>query len=366
MNVFAHPMPEVYGDCADIRAITHDRTQSQKWISTTSTLFNPNDGLTYVGLTHLGGDLLWAYDPATGKSRSCGYLEIRGENEVKIHRSLELGPDGRIYGATAGLTDVKARLTSPGGQIWAYDPRTGVFESFGIPVPNDYVQHVTFDWKRRMAYGCTYPVPWFFAYDLEARETVFSAFTGALPHRSAVDRNGRVWSGYTNTADISGENFLFFYDPDANALTWTDLHIPKCGQADKMQVDDMVALADGFVYVASVDGVLARLDPDAHEIEWLGKPARGMRMCGIGEGPDGLVYCLTGAFYGMPKEDRPTRVFAFDRSTKQFRELGQIFDPEFGDGCAVVHHLSIAPDGTLWVGETDNDQRSGCLWECRP
>jgi hypothetical protein len=217
-----------------------------------------------------------------------------------------------------------------------------------------------------MAYGCTYPVPWFFAFDLKARETVFSAFIGALPHRSAVDGRGRVWSGYTIGADGTGDNYIFSYDPGDDSITWHDLQLPKCGQVDKRQIDDAITLSDGLIYFSSVDGVLARLNPEKAEIEWLGKPARGMRLCGIAEGPDKLIYLLTGAFYGMPGDDAPTRVFTFDRTKKQFHELGTIYDPECNEGCVVVHHLSIGSDGTLWVGETDNPDRSACLWECRP
>ena len=67
----------------------------------------------------------------------------------------------------------------------------------------------------------------------------------------------------------------------------------------------------------------------------------------------------------MSEDDAPTRIFTYDRRTNQFTGLGRIYDPDFGDANAVVHSLSIGDDGTLWVGETDNPKRSGCLWECR-
>jgi outer membrane protein assembly factor BamB len=370
MKAHAHPLPEVYehrhGKLADIRAITHDRNRAQEWISTTTTLYNPNDGLVYVGLTHREGDLLYAYDPKTGKATCCNYESIRVKNEVKIHRSLILGPDGRIYGATAGLIDVRIRDESPGGQIWAYNPKAKRYEVYGIPVPHDYIQHVVFDFDRQMAYGCTYPVPWFFAFDMKAKRSKLVSFIGCLPHRSVIDDRGRVWSGWGMSADYSSaDNFLICYDPDTNAIAWLDMQLPGVGQKDGKQIDDAINLGDGYLYFGTVNGGFSRLNPDTREIEWIGKPAQGMRLCGIGEGPDGLIYVLTGAFYGQKGEDRKTRVFSFDRKKKQFSELGAIYDPEFGDGCAVVHHLSIGEDGTLWVGETDNDQRSGCLWECR-
>ena len=370
MKVYAHPLPEVYerkhGKLDDIRTITRDRNRHEEWISTTTTLYNPNDGLVYVGLTHLGGDLLYTYDPETGKATCCNYESIRVKNEVKIHRSLILGPDGRVYGATAGLINVRIRDESPGGQIWAYDPKRKRYEVYGIPVPHDYVQHVVFDFERQMAYGCTYPVPWFFAFDMKEKRSKLVSYIGCYPHRSVIDDQGRVWSGWSLSADLSsGDTNVMYYDPETNGITWLDMQLPGVGQKDHKQIDDCINLGDGYLYFGTTNGGFSRLDPEAQQVEWLGKPAPGMRLCGIGEGPDGLVYVLTGAFYGQVGDDRKTSAFSFDRETKHFTPLGVIYDPDFGDGCAVVHFLSIDGDGTLWVGETDNDQRSGCLWECR-
>jgi len=370
MKVYAHPLPEVFerthGKLDDIRTITHDRNRSNEWISTTTTLFNPHNGLVYAGLTHQGGDVLYAYDPKTGKATCCDYLSIRIKNEVKIHRSLLLGPDKRVYGATAGLINLRIRDESPGGQVWAYDPKTKQYEVYGVPAPHDYIQHVVFDWERQMAYGCTYPVPWFFALDMKTRTTKKCSYIGCYPHRSVIDDRGRVWSGYSLSADIStGECFMMSYDPETNEITWHEVSLPAVGTKDNKQIDDAINLGDGYVYFSSTEGGFSRLNPEKVEFEWLGKPWRGMRLCGIGEGPDGLIYLLTGAFYGMKGDDAHTHVFTYDRKTKHFTDLGRIYDPEFNDGCAVVHHLSIGSDGTLWVGETDNDKRSGYLWECR-
>jgi len=372
MKVTAHPLPEVFArkhgrlDAAGLRAITHDASRHEEWISTTTTLWNPGDRLVYVGLTQRDGDILYAFDPKTGRATCLDYLSVRVAEEVKVHRSLQSAPDGRIFGASAGLITIRTREEAPGGQIWSYDPRTRRYEVYGIPAPHDYVQHVAVDVKRQMAYGCTYPVPWFFAFDLKARTTRRRAFIGCYPHRSAIDDRGRVWSGWSPSADTtSGEDFLLSYDPDADRLTYHDLQLPGVGQNDRKQIDDMINLGDGYMYISSVNGGLSRLDPEKGKVEWLGKPARGMRLCGIAEGPDGLVYLLTGAFYGMKGDDAATHAWTLDRRTGRFADLGPIFDPDFGDGCAVVHHLSIGADGTLWVGETDNPNRSGCLWECR-
>jgi streptogramin lyase len=368
MKSTAHPIPEAFerklGKIDDIKAVMYDSTQS--WISTTTTLYNPNDGLVYLGLTQMDGDILYAFDPATGKSECLNYMSVRGEHEVKVHRSLQIGPDGRVYSGSAGLINLRIRDTSPGGQVWAYDPKTKQYEMFGIPSPHDYIQHTTYDFERQIVYGCTYPVPFFFAFDLKTRTSKLVSYNGAYPHKSAIDDSGKVWTGYSMSADIAqGENLLMSYDPDTNEITWHEHGLPvTCAYGDNKQIDDIINLGDGYIYAASVNGGFSRIDPKTAEVEWLGKPARGMRLCGIDEGPDGRIYLATGAFYGMTKQDSPTHIFAYDRDTRQFEDLGVIDDPDFGDSCAVVHSLSIGDDGTMWVGETDNGTRSGCLWEC--
>ena len=370
MKVTAHPLAEVYigklSKANDLRSITHSKDHSNDWISTTTTLYNPNDGLVYLGLTQMDGDIFYSFDPETHVAKCLNYLSVRVAEEVKIHRSLAVGPDGRLYSGSAGLISIPTRNDAPGGQIWAYDPKTGEYEVFGIPAPHDYVQHVVFDFERQMAYGCTYPVPFFFAFDMKARETKLLTFIGCYPHRSAVAPNGTVWTGYSMSADAgSGDNMLMSYDPDTNKATFHKHSLPQVGQQDMKQIDDAETLSDGLIYFGTVDGGFSRLDPETGEVEWLGKPARGMRLCGIVEGTDGLIYIATGAYYAMKGDDAHTHIFSYDRKTKHFEDLGRIYDPVFGDGCVVVHSLTQSDDGTLWVGETDNNYRSGCLWECR-
>ena len=369
MISIAHPLPEVYerkhGKINDLRSITHNPKRGEDWIATTTTLFNPNDGLIYAGLTSRDGDILYSYDRSTGKATCCDYLSVRVEGEIKVHRSLELGPDGKLYSGSAGLVDRKTRDAHPGGQLWSYDPATGEYDVFGIPVPHDYVQHITVDFVRQVMYGGTYPTPWFFAFDLKTRTTKKCSYSGALPHRSVVADDGKVWSGYSMSMDLAnGDNMLMTYDPDTNDITYHDFGLPMVGTSDPRQIDDMVNLGDGYIYASTVSGGFSRINPKTCDIEWYGKPSRGMRLAGIDEAPDGRLFITTGAFYGMHKDDAPCHVFAVDRDTKQFYDYGIIEDPDFGDGCQVVHHLSIDDEGTLWVGETDTHNRSGCLWEC--
>lgn len=368
MKVKAHPLPEVFGRTQgdDLTDITLDPKRHNDWISTTTVLYNPKDGFVYLGLTKLDGDVFYRFDPETQRAECLDYLSERVEHEVKIHRSLEIAPDGRMFGACAGLATVRERDTAPGGQLWSWDPERMTYDVYGTPSPGDYIQHITADFERKLIYGCTYPVPWFFVYDLKARKTIRRTFIGALPHKTAVDDSGKAWTSYSPTADTgTGEDYFLCYDPEKNEIEWTDLQLPAVGRKDDKQLDDIVNLGDGFLYMGSVSGGFSRLDPVNRTVEWLGKPARGMRLCGIDEGPDGNVYLTTGAYYGMSGDDATCRAHAFDRESGELTDLGPIIDPDMGFSCAAVHALSVDEEGTLWVGETDSDKHSGCLWECR-
>jgi hypothetical protein len=368
MEVIAHQIPESYGRKKgdDLSDIVLDSAKHEQWLSTTTVLYNPNDGYVYLGLTKINGDVFYRFDRETGESECLDYLSVRADREVKIHRSLDIAPDGRIFGACAGLITIKERETAPGGQLWSWNPKTKEYDVYGTPSPGDYVQHITVDHERNLAYGCTYPVPWFFVYDLKARKTIRHTFIGGYPHKTAIDDNGVAWSGYNPTGDPNtGEGYIFCYNPDTDKMVWTDLQLPAVGRSDDKQIDDMVNLGDGYIYIGSVSGALSRLDPIKREVEWLGKPSRGMRLCGIDDGPDGRIYATSGAYYGMATADSMCQAHAFDRETMQFTTLGDIYDSNVGFGCAALHSLSVDDNGTLWVGETDSDKHSGCLWECR-
>jgi hypothetical protein len=370
MQVISHPIRESFekkhGKIDDLRSFTHGSAHSGDWISVTTTLFNSNDGLVYLGLTDMSGDIFYAMDPATGKSECLDYLSIRAKNEVKIHRSLQIAPDGKLCAGSAGLIDVRTRDESPGGQIWIYDPETRKYRVLGIPAEHDYVQHVTYDFERQLVYGATYPVPFFFVYDMTCRVTRRKTYIGAYPHRTVIADDGTVWTGYGMSADIAnGLNMMMSYNPGTDEITWHEWSLPAVGQAgDNCQLDDAVNLGDGYLYFATVNGGFSRMDQKSGELEWLGKPARGMRICGIDEGSDGLIYLATGANYGLKGDDGLCGVWSFDRKTGHFANHGVLRDQN-GDECASVHSLTIGDDGRIWIGETDNGKRSGFLWECR-
>ena len=85
----------------------------------------------------------------------------------------------------------------------------------------------------------------------------------------------------------------------------------------------------------------------------------GGRLEGMDFGRDGLLYMGGGSMYC-------TRISVYDRESGKVTDLGPIYDPERDETCIIVHALAVTDDGTLYIGETDNPERSGFLWECKP
>ena len=160
----------------------------------TTVRYHP-DGHVYCGTTAFDNDILYRFDRKARALECLNYDDVAERYEVKVHRSLEIDTDGKMFGGTAGLHDVPERENAPGGSLFVFDPKTDEIEKIGIPVEREYIQNIVFDPGRRKICGCTYPVPYFFCFDVETRETVCKHYTGSMPHRLAIDDAGLVW-GY--------------------------------------------------------------------------------------------------------------------------------------------------------------------------
>jgi outer membrane protein assembly factor BamB len=128
--------------------------------------------------------------------------------------------------------------------------------------------------------------------------------------------------------------------------------------ADIGTLDSMLNGGDGYLYIGTSAGALCRLDPKTAEVAYLGKPDPALRMPGLILGNNGLLYCGTGG-------EGDTKLFAYDRESAKFIELGRVYDPGINDSSFILHHITEAADRTIYTGETDNPRRSGYLWECK-
>lgn len=325
----------------------------QGYFAFTSLLYRPQDGLLYCGNTNFGNDLLRTFCLETHKFTSLHYQDFGEKFEIKIHRALELGADGKIYGATSCLHEADKRREGPGGKIFSYDPVTRKYECLCVPVQHDYIQTISLDNDRQMIYGFTYPVFEFFAFSLRNREVVYHQFMDSISHISAIDDDGGYWGTWSYL------HKLFRYDPYENKVKFFDHGFPEKG-GNRMYrnagpIDGMINGKDAYLYVATDLGSLYRLNPKTAEVSFLGKPFSSQRLPGLALGNDGLIYMSGG-------DDDNCKIASYDRKAGRFDILGSITGDE-GTKCFRTHDIEIVGN-SIFVGETDNPKRTDYLWEC--
>ncbi len=142
---------------------------------TWDTKLNPADGVLYYAPSDASGrgshTRLVAYDYATDTAKICFKAEEvalpspRQFPITKLHESLTLLPDGRIF-ATTHSTDRSPSQPEwmpfahhthiwegwPGSTMVCYDPRTGRTENWGIPAPRESIYGATYDAKHNAIY----------------------------------------------------------------------------------------------------------------------------------------------------------------------------------------------------------------------
>ena len=90
---------------------------------------------------------------------------------------------------------------------------------------------------------------------------------------------------------------------------------------------------------------------------YLGKPSPSRRLPGLIVWKDSLLLGCSG-------DEEGGNVFAYDRQTNAFHQLGPIVDSDTGLKLYRVHDIRLMNDNQAYVAETDVPKRSGHLWEC--
>ena len=354
---------------------TFDQAQANapinQFVSFVSLLYHPVTRQVYCGLTNWKNDLLYAFDPKSKQFEDLKFRGIADRFDVKIHRSLEIDEDGTIVGAVAGLHMYADHPEAAGGKLFSFDPVSKQYDVLGIPVPYDYIQSIALDRKRRIIYGNGYPLNTQFGFDMKTRTPFPMKWIGG--HKLRCDNEGCLWGqssemmrwpGINDEADhIATAMFkvqtsspkLYKYTPDQGYTVFDSYLYPIGGQ--NPAIANLIDGNDGFMYVGGSNGALYRVDKETGACEFLAMASPGGRLEGIAIGPDGRLYLGGGSFYC-------TRVAVYDRQSGKLTDLGTIYDKERDETCIIVHALCITEEGVIYIGETDNFERSGFLWEC--
>ena len=344
-------------------AITQDQAvmaaEQKRWdIHFTGVAYDRRYPVIWCGFTSFVGDLLWTFDPETKPFESKGFEPLREPEEVKIHRGLQVGPDGKLYFGTAALVDIPRRHAAPGGRLFAYDPAKDEYEFLGRPVAHDYIQTIDVDHERGIVYGCTYPAGFFFAWDIEKRRLLEEVYAACWPHQVCVDDDGCCWSGYALTppSGTGGRFRLLKYDPAKRKLTFTDLRLPGNTDDRDAIIDSFINGGDGFLYIGASTGALFRLDPRKERVDLVFQPTlRG----GFGA----LSPPVRGKMYGIAGGGSVTECFGYDLGTGDVALYGPVYDDERATGIHRPHELVLGPKRRLYCPETDNFTRQCYFWE---
>lgn len=365
-------------------------TWREGWISFDAITYNPFDKHVYCGLNSIDGDLLYRYSPVTGQFEGLGTRRWTDSFDVKIHRSLLLDEtDQCFYFGTSLLHDADQQRSAPGGKLVRYDWRSDRYDVLGVPFAGLYLQSIALDSARSILYSFTYPAEFLVRTDLASNRSKTLAYVGnatmlAQPHNAVIDRHGWLWGTYAETRawdEITGSIPIrvFKYHPDNDGFRWLAKGLPRksdrvqlCGDppyasreladmAESRHKDDygfcdaMAYDGDRYIYVGTVAGVLARIDIETDEIVKIANVMESGRFPALGFGAGGELY---GA--GGMRGD--CRVCRFDPATAELTVWSDLVDPVREQRPARIHELDVSPDGTLWLGENDNHERSSYLW----
>lgn len=317
-----------------------------------------DDGRYYTAFgNHLdpeGEAYVYQYDSRTGAVRRL--VEARSllpeprERYAagKIHNRIQQAADGWLYFATYwGKVPTAAQYEAgrTGGLLLRYDPRRGVTESLGPPVPGQSFPASLLDRERDRLFLLADRSGDLVHYDLAERRVVFH---GAGERQQGnrdlfLDREGNIYFSAPDGA-------LMRYRPDSRAVERTRARLPQLrGEAGRFLRASTRPARDGTVYGMTRDGALFAFDPAAETLRELGENWPGGQYVAVVElSPDErhLYYCPgahgQAAGLGVP-------VVRYEIATGR-REVVAFLGPElqrrYAYNCGGTYNLKVTPDGS--------------------
>lgn len=259
-------------------------------------LTHASDGnVYYVICSHnkKSGAQLFRYNPRTGAVDNIADLtSIVGEDRTKVINQGKVHCDlfeykGKLwFGTHAGAYD----RTYPGGHFMSYDLKTGKFEDFGIPAPNEGLVAVDMDTARKRMYAVT-------------------------------------WPGYS---------FLYFDIDKKKVERWQEAIAPTPQQGPRSLGVDPIT---GNVYWHTMFRTIQAYDFNKNEVSTLKKPVFDKPMFNIPLGKEGVGYSVGVAWRSLKWSNAYQRFYAI----MYYSDWLVSFDPKTGD-LEILDRISAGPN----------------------
>jgi hypothetical protein len=118
--------------------------------------------------------------------------------------------------------------------------------------------------------------------------------------------------------------------------------------------DSMAYDGERYIYAGTVAGVLCRLDIETGQVEKLANVITSGRFPALAV-RDGVLYGA-GGMHGA------TQLVRWNLRSEQIELYSDLVDQTTGQRPARVHELAVDGQGTIYLGENDNHERSSYLW----
>ena len=349
-----------------------------------------SDEIKYLGdLTEICGEKDRKTVPQ-GKSHVL-FQEYKGKLYFSTHAGYYNNVDGMERMATVVPPGYKPY---PGGHFLAYDLKKGTFEDLGFAPNGEAVLSMSMDKRRGVLYGITWPVGFFFSYDVEKKElrnmgpVAGEGENGSGPTYRVLCRSTAVnpESGcayYTNP-----EGDIYCYRPGSDhveKVVGEDMRKDYFGKYDPADAGSMgynwrqTVWHPGekvFYGVHGNSGYLFRFNPAVPRIDVLDRitsePSQRAGMndqfsygyLGFTLGPDGrtLYYLTGGPVYvagkrlagkekiamGDAKGLENLHLITYDIPTRGYKDHGPVFYLD-GQRPTYVNSIAVGRDGSVYT-----------------
>jgi outer membrane protein assembly factor BamB len=343
------------------------------------------DGKIYMGVSSEFGPGTYAhiffYDPQTDQLEDLVDLEEllpEGKDSLrpphsKIHTSMCVGPDGKIYAASHLTAPPRGEkflrmweiLDDPrrcftGSHVIVYDPQTRQVEDLGIVIPREGARFMTMNLDREELYMVSC---------LRAHFFVFRPRKGEIKDLGRISQAqcealGPCWSrlGYAYTTDNDG--FILRYDPEDESIERLPVRIPDAPWCDGRgnRARRMKVGPDGIkLYGFGTHGHLFEYDPGVGPY---GRVRDFGVLCGeerfmdysflppvkaLAFGQDNKIYCAVGNVAVCPNNDPGPHIVSFDPDTGEVKDFG-LMQAKGLPPVSDCQDATTGEDGTIYFG----------------